>query len=55
MKTLAMRVLELTARLYERMSQIKRDRAPALSVWLDAYGGELTSLPEPVPIRSKRT
>ncbi len=54
MKTLAMRVLELTTRLLQRMSQIKRDRDPALSVWLESYG-ELTSPPEPVPIRRRRT
>ncbi|WP_194478092.1 hypothetical protein [Bradyrhizobium sp. CCBAU 53338] len=53
MKTLAMRVLELTRRLLERMSQIKRNREPALSVWLKSYGGELTPPREPVPIRRR--
>ena len=54
MKTLARRVLELTTRLLETMSRIKRDREPALSVWLESYGGELTPRPEPVPIRRRR-
>jgi hypothetical protein len=44
---------ELTTRLLQKMSQIKRDREPALCVRLESYG-ELTSPPEPVPIRRKR-
>ena len=54
MKMLAMRVLKLTTRLFETMSRIKRDREPALSVWLEAYGGELTPRPKPVPVRRRR-
>jgi hypothetical protein len=54
MKTLAVGVLELTRRLLETMSRIKHDREPALSVWFESYGGELTPRPEPVPIRRRR-
>ncbi len=55
MKILAMRVLELTTRLLERMSQIERGREPALFVWLESYGSELTPRPEPVSTRRRRT
>jgi hypothetical protein len=54
MQTLAMRVLEEAMRLFERMRQIEHGRNPALSVWLDAFGYELTPSPQPVPIRRRQ-
>ncbi len=55
MKKIAVRALGLTARLFEKMSQIKRVRYPALSIWLGVFGGELPSSLAPIPVRRRRT
>ena len=54
MKKMAVRVLELSARLFEKMSQITSVRYPALSIWLEVYGGEPSSSLAPIPIRRRR-
>jgi hypothetical protein len=54
MKKIAMRALGLRTLLFEKMSQIKRVRGPALSIWLGVYGGELPSSLAPIPVRRRR-
>jgi hypothetical protein len=55
MKRIAVRALGLRALLFEKMSQIKRVRYPALSIWLGVFGGELPSSLAPIPVRRRRT
>jgi hypothetical protein len=54
MKKIAERALELRTLLFEKMSQIKRVRYPALSIWLGVYSGELPSSLVPILIRRRR-
>lgn len=55
MKKIAVRVLRLKTRLFEKMSQIKSVRHPALSIWLGVYGGELPSSLVPIRVHRRRT
>ena len=54
MKKIAVRALALRTRLFKNMSQIKRARYPALSIWFGVYDGELRSSLAPIPVRCRR-
>jgi len=54
MKKIAVRALALRTRLFKNMSQIKRARYPALSIWFGVYDGELPSSLAPIPVRCRR-
>jgi hypothetical protein len=55
MKQIVFCVLKLKTSLFERMSQSKGVRYPALSIWLGVFGGELPSSLAAIPIRRRRT
>lgn len=55
MKKIAVRILRLKTRLFEKMRLSKSARYPALSTWLGVYDGELPSSLVLVSIRRRRT
>jgi len=55
MKKIAVRVLRLKRRVFEKMGRIKKVRYPAPFTWPGVYGGERPSSLVPIPIRSRQT